>query len=95
MVACKIQLKANNKSLIVLSAYRPPNRDLDYVNDLCGVICDLVNKHSNSTVWIGGDLNLPDIDWSSGTVTSHNYPVSLSEHVIDTFSTVGLFQTVN
>jgi len=31
---------------------------------MCGIICDLVNKHSNSTVWIGGDLNLPDIDWS-------------------------------
>ena len=64
------------------------NRDLHYVNDMCGVICDLINKYLNSTVWIGGDLNLPDIDWSSGTVTSHNYPVSLSEHVIDTFSTV-------
>ena len=58
MVACKIHLKANNKSLIVLSVYRSPNRDL---NDMCGVICELVNKRSNSTVWIGGDLNLPDL----------------------------------
>jgi len=59
---------------------------------MCSGICDLVNKYPNSTVWIGRNLNFPDIDW---TVTSHKYPVNLSEQVIDTFSAVGLFQIVS
>jgi len=61
---------------------------------VCTVVYDLVNKYPNSTIWIGGDLNLPDIDWSIGTVISHNYPVNLNELIIDTFSTAGLFQSV-
>ena len=87
LVACQIYLQGN-KSLIVASVYRPPNRDQDYLQNVCTSIYDLVNRFPNSTVWIGGDL------WSTGTVSSHNYPVNLCEQIIDTFSTVGLFQSV-
>ena len=33
-VACKIQL-ADKKSLVVLTVYRPPNRDITYMHNLC------------------------------------------------------------
>ena len=51
----------------------------------------MVNSHPDSTVWIGRDLKLPDIDWTNGTIT---YSVDLGDQIIDTFSTVGLFQMV-
>ena len=40
-VACKIQAEAD-KTLIVLTVYRPPNRDEVYMQNLCKLIEDLL-----------------------------------------------------
>ena len=45
-------------------------------------------------MWIGGDLNLPDIDWESGTIrTPNHYPQTLNRVFLDKFSDMGLQQT--
>ena len=34
-----------------------------------------VSRHSNANIWMGGDLNFPDIDWLSKSLKpSLNYP---------------------
>ena len=60
MVSCKVVLEQS--SLLIISAYRPPNNDVTYMETLCETIADLILDHSNSTIWIAGDLNLPNVN---------------------------------
>ena len=54
-VACTVQL-VDNKSLVVLTVYRPPNRDITYMHNLCKVIEDLYIKYEDSIIWITGNF---------------------------------------
>jgi hypothetical protein len=46
---------------------------------------DITKKHRSSVVWLGGDLNLPDIGWNSDSVTiaGHQNPVSLNNKFLE------------
>ena len=39
-IVCRVEL-TNSKVLIVITAYRPPNRDLVYVHNLCQIIAEI------------------------------------------------------
>jgi len=52
----------NNKHLIISSFYRPPNNDTTYTY--------VSNTYRNASIWIAGDLNLPNIDWEFYTSSS-------------------------
>ena len=77
-----------------MSIYRPPNRDYEYLESLCLLIHDVVSKNPKSAIWIGGDLNLPNIDWATNSVLSHDYPLPFCNLVIDTFNSLGFVQLV-
>ena len=53
---------------------------------------DLVNK--KSIVWIGGDLNLPDIEWKNCTIVGHQYPLVINNSFLNVMSLTGLDQIV-
>ena len=84
----------SNKSLIVISVYRPPNSSIEYSKDLSNIISDICHKNTKSTIWIG-DLNLPDINWSSNTITSNQYRKEFSEFFLALEEDLGLIQSVN
>ena len=46
-------------------------------------------------MWITGDFNLPNIDWSLSSVVGSAYPLELGNILIDTFNTFGLIQMVD
>ena len=83
-VACKVQTN-NGDTLIILTVYRPPNRDLLYMQNLCKLIEDLYIAHKESIIWIAGDFNLPNIDWSINSVTDNAYPLDICNLLIDAF----------
>ena len=66
----------------------------EYLNK---VICisDLSARFKDHIIWLGGDTNLPDIDWKTDTITGHSYPVSINQTYIDTFNHIGCEQIVN
>jgi exonuclease III len=94
IIARKIECDSNN-SLIVISAYRPPNSSIEYSKGLSNIISDICHKNTKSTIWIGGDLNLPDINWSSNTITSNQYRKEISEIFLALEEDLGLIQSVN
>ena len=49
---------------------------------MCKDLQSITLTNSSSTIWIGGDLNLPDINWTVNTITGHQYPLSLSERFL-------------
>lgn len=73
----------HNKSLIVGSMYRPPSSDLAYMEDLKQQVDKLKKKNKGAVFWIGGDINLPDIQWTTQTVDNHHYPTSVNMKFLD------------
>ena len=50
---------------------------------MCNDLQSIILTNPSSTMWIGGDLNLPDINWSLNTIMGHQYPLSLNECFLD------------
>ena len=61
----------------------------------CSTIDNIVNNNKNSTIWIAGDFNLPDIDWNELAVTKSQYNKDMNEIFLDTFLDQGLKQMIN
>ena len=82
LVACKIQL-ADHSSLIVCSIYRPPSSSDSYLEDLSNQLSQIHSDHPNSALWIGGDINLSDINWSNTSVSGHSHSLRLNHIFLD------------
>jgi len=59
------------------------------------VIEDLYIKYKDSTIWITGDFNLPNIDWNSISVVNNVYPLDICNPLIDVFNLGEFSQMVN
>ena len=55
------------------------------MQNVCKVIENLCSKYENAVMWVTGDFNLPNIDWSSNSVVGSTYPLELCNMLIDTF----------
>jgi hypothetical protein len=42
-----------------------------------------LNDYQKSDFWIGGDFSLPDMNWSSLTVTSNQYSYAMTDTYLD------------
>ena len=81
--------------LIVLAAYRPPNgTDGEYIEQLVKDITTVRSQYQSSYFIIGGDFNLPDIDWESSTVKGHQLPRRVNEEFISMQHDLALVQMV-
>ena len=49
---------SSGQSLIIMGAYRPPNRDISYHQTLCNTISRVTENHPNSIICCAGDLIL-------------------------------------
>lgn len=85
----------DHQQLIVAAVYRPPtSNDMAYAQALCDAITNLNSAHPDATLWIGGDFNLPDVDWSTMSTTSYQYTVPLNKLFLDCFDQNSLTQMV-
>ena len=55
---------------------------------------DLTHANPATPIWIGGDLNLPNIEWSSNSITDNRYPIILCDQILDFVSDYGYSQIV-
>ena len=82
-------------AIIFAAAYRPPRSDqtcMDTVNQTLSTLC---HKFSNMPIWIGGDMNLPDIEWETEQLATNQYAHSFSYSFLDALANTGLQQIVN
>ena len=93
LVAAKI---INDKQTIILaSLYRPTNNDLLYMESLNNATSQLCQLNPGAAVWIAGDINLPDINWESYSICSHQYKRAINETFLNLLDTTGLEQMVD
>ena len=94
LVAAEVQCQGK-KPLIVAAVYRPPATGLPYMQELTSEIKELEKKYRSHAIWIGGDLNLPDINWEELEVTSSQYLREISTTFLDCLSECNLEQAVH
>ena len=93
MVWTQLQI-VGSKAVYICSIYRPLNNtDPEYLKALEDCVSKL--DHKDCHIWIGGDLNLGDIDWNttSPTPTCHN--PRISNQLLDLAHDLGLSQIVD
>ena len=58
-------------------------------------IAKIGRKNKNNHIWIGGDFNLPDFDWSNNnSIVTHQYSKDLNEQFLETFENSSLLQVL-
>ena len=94
VLAVKIECQGK-KPLIMCAAYRPPNNDRQYMDQLCADIKLIHDSHLGCAFWCGGDFNLPDIDWTDEIISSNRYPIEINQTLLDLLCDLNLTQIVN
>ena len=74
------------------SVYRAPDLDLENCRKLSAEIYSTFSKFKNSIFWLGGDFNLPDINWQNQDITGNQYPLSVNELFLEMSQDLGLQQ---
>lgn len=93
---CSVSVQlANNQQMILVCAYRAPNTDDVYQDNLCNYIIDLATKYPNSAIYCAGDFNLPDIDWSNNSISGHRYSSTINDLALSMMAECGFSQVVN
>ena len=93
LVACQLDIKP--KPVILCAVYRSPSTDLFYMEELCRVLHSLVVDNPSASVWIAGDVNLPDIDWRTNTVCGNQHCHALNDMFVDFLNCNGFIQSVD
>ena len=81
IVACTLTYE--HQKIIISSIYRPPSADINHAQSLCDILEEMVASNPNTPLWIGGDLNLPNIDWTNSSILNNRYPTALCNIVLD------------
>ena len=77
LTVCQINLN-NHCTLLACSVYHPPSSDELYLENLCQQLTNIRTSFPNAALWIGGDINLPDIKWCDGSIAGHSNSLNLN-----------------
>jgi hypothetical protein len=58
---------SGSRSVCIGSFYRPPKTECEYLEELNTSLARAANK-PNTQIWLGGDFNVPGMDWTSLSV---------------------------
>ena len=92
---CELQwaeIQTKNKSVIIGSYYRPPNSNLDALNNLKSSIANVSEHSKDKPIILAGDFNLPHIDWENNTVKTGSNQVNHHQELIEIIEDSGMEQ---
>ena len=80
----------------IAAFYRPPNRTDDiYTKAAVADFTRLKESAGKNILVIGGDFNLPDIDWINTSIANHQYPERVNQAYMDCIADTGMEQMVD
>ena len=82
------------KNVKIGCVYRPPWTDEDYIVDLEKALDEIDPQHSNN-IWLGGDFNVPNVDWSDVMSTPNSPNTQLATKLIEVTNDRSLTQVVD
>ena len=83
------------KQLIVGALYRPPSSSIEYMDNMCTTLETLTTRHKKVIFWVWGDLNLPDINWTTQAIDGNSNAVAINHRLLDCTQNCGLEQMIN
>jgi hypothetical protein len=87
-----VELKLHDQQNVkICNFYRPPWSDDEYVEDFAQAI-QQVDKKGHGNIWIGGDFNIPHVDWSEAKILPGNLNVKKCNIVIDLMNDIAVTQ---
>ena len=95
VAASYVYKNLKKQPMIVGSVYKPTDNNFEYTEDLRKALSYVSCTYKNSTIWIGGDFNLPDIDWETNSIVSHNYLIPINKSILDFIHALGAEQMVD
>jgi len=81
-------------SIIMGCCYRPPSAGIEYANSMSTSIREVASRNPTATLWIGGDFNLPDIQWDKHLTTCAHNTKAVNESYMNMFEDISLSQLV-
>ena len=89
-----VKVRCKHSDLTLGTIYRTSSpSSTEQTNQMTDITNCLNNLNKNNVLWIGGDLNLPDIDWKTQRITGHQYPITMNNKFLDTVQDLALTQT--
>ena len=82
------------RSVYVGCYYRPPSDSEDSLHELSLSLDKVRVAAKSATVWVGGDFNLPDINWASNSIKPDSNKQHLSQIFLDILADSSLEQIV-
>ena len=79
----------------VACCYRPPNSTLEYSESVASELFLIQQRNQEAMFLLGGDFNLPDINWEDTSIQGHQNTAALNNLFINTFEDIGLEQIVS
>ena len=93
-IFCKINIKGR-KPILIGAIYRPPDKNLELCEAITEDIFQITKKYKGAMFWLGGDFNLPDINWKQEIIKSNQYPKPINLKFLDMAGDLGLKQIVH
>jgi len=95
LIWAKITLRGS-KPLYAGAFYRPPNIDNQPIEDLHSSLENIPDRNNNlPNIILGGDLNLPSIDWENNNVKHQpQYGLNINQELVDMVNDHSLSQCV-
>jgi hypothetical protein len=90
-----VKIESFQKPVVICAVYRPPRNDQQYLDLLACDLSTVMQKHKTSPHWIGGDLNLPDINWGTNEISGHQYSKKINESFTNMMNDCNLEQIIN
>ena len=56
---------------------------------------DICTSNPGTPIWIAGDVNIPDINWSTDQVITHQYPKVINESFLQMLARTGMEQIID
>jgi hypothetical protein len=89
----KLKIKGST-DLYIGSCYRPPdNRDSIYLDNLQTYLAKIL-AHKGARIWLGGDFNLPGIDWQNENIKHNSQHTAECHQLLDISKNAFLDQLV-
>ena len=92
LVWAQVQVKGA-KSVLIGCYYRPPD-DGDSLQQLHASLCRISQSPGSADIWLGGDFNLGDINWSTGSVAQYSNKGMLCRKLLDIVTDFSLSQVI-
>ena len=85
----------NQPPTLVGAVYRPPDHKINYLKDVLSELKKVIALHKPAHILLGGDFNMPGVDWSEGRVPTGTPHRKQARLLLETMQELNLTQVVD